>query len=85
MNGEVKDVNLTNGATDTYRVENVPTRSEPYFIGAFIDVNGNYSTSPSPDSGDIIAVMDGMVPYSATVATANVDVKLDVVFNLVRP
>lgn len=85
VNGEVKDVDLTNGATDTYRVEEVPLRSEAYFIGAFIDVNGNYSTSPSPDSGDIVAVMDGMVPYSVTVDTANVDVKLDLVFNLIRP
>ena len=67
-----------------YRVEDIPTRADPYYVVAFVDINNNYEATQTPDSGDIIS-LDGSGAYSTTLATDGEEVQLDMVFNMAMP
>ncbi|MEZ4231804.1 MAG: hypothetical protein R3B89_21695 [Polyangiaceae bacterium] len=81
----IMDADLSvDGTSVSYRVDNIPVSSEPRFVVAFMDDDGNVSQAdPSPKKPDLIA-FDGLSPISVTLATPGVT-ELDLVLNAEIP
>jgi phage-related tail fiber protein len=73
------------GASVAYQFPNVVPRPEPYFISAFMDDNGNASTSPEsagPDRGDLVMLQSFLPPASKQITVTEpgefvFDIELD--------
>ena len=84
-NARVDDADMRDpGAAIPYRVDELPPRSEPYFVIAFLDDNANVDPSaPGPDRGDLVS-LNGLSAPSVTAAGPE-DVALDIVLNTTLP
>ncbi len=86
-NARIDDVDMSAASARVpYTVLGIPTRSEPYYVTAFLDDNHTVdATDPSragPDRGDLVA-LDGFSSVSVEVSDATpVDLDLDLNFNL---
>ncbi|MGB0591171.1 MAG: hypothetical protein ACPGU1_15960 [Myxococcota bacterium] len=67
-----------------YLIEEVPPRSEPYFVITFFDDNGTTTDDdPSPDKGDLVS-LDGFSAFEVVMDTAE-HFEHDLVLNAVMP
>ncbi len=70
-----------------YAIAHVPTRSEPYYVFAFLDDDDNASTLyPTPGSGDLVGYVSNPSPAPPRVDLSEAgDAVLDVVLNIALP
>jgi hypothetical protein len=75
------------GAKVSYRVADIPTRAEDYFVVAFLDDNGSVNPAmpekAGPDKGDLVS-LDGLAAPKVKL-TAVGDQAHDIVLNSVLP
>ena len=78
-----QDLVADDAAVD-YLIEDVPPRSEPYFVITFFDDNGTTSDEdPSPDKGDLVS-LDGFSAFQVLMDTPE-HFEHDLVLNAVMP
>lgn len=84
-NALIQDTDMTSAtAAVDYTITNLPPRSQPYFVIAFLDDNKTATTAnPAPDRGDLVS-MDGFSAPKVTLATAT-SVTLDLNLTMALP
>ncbi len=75
------------GASVDYRITGIPTRSEPYYISAFLDDDGNAGLdAPGPDAGDLLNLESPLPPSIPTLAiTEEIEYTFPIDLNFARP